>query len=234
VTSKEGFSAIELMIVLAIIGLLAAGLVRYQHVKSMDKARASTCQYNRALIERAEENYALEKSRLSQSVTDLIDAGYLKTKPSCPSNGVYAWASSAHETIVCSVHSLIETELTSLGSTFAQITSGMTDLITAFFKKNGRYPRSFGEYVYTDIGLSQKEWAKSYDGLFYSPGGSRVAVRPDTGYTLTVMGQDGKQRVLTSGSKWSMWYDVPTGAWYFHAITPPEAVNISTLKVQKN
>lgn len=230
---KEGFTGIELMIVFAIVGLLAAMLVRYQHVRSIEKARATTCQYNRALIDRAEQSYALEKGRPSQNFADLVDAGYLKAVPVCPSKGVYAWASPAQEAIVCSVHSQAQTAATSLGTTFAEITGGMIGLIDAFFEKNGRYPRSFGSYAYTDLGLDPAEWAKSYDGLFYRPIGGRVSVKPAAGYAITVTGADGQQRVLTPSLNWSVWYDAPTAQWYYHVVAPEEAVDIKTLAVKK-
>ena len=52
------------------------------------------------------------------------------------------------------------TQLTSLGSDFEEITSAMILLVQNFYDENGRYPRSWGDYVYTDIGLDPSEWEK--------------------------------------------------------------------------
>lgn len=48
----------------------------------------------------------------------------------------------------------VEKKMTPLGNTFTDISEGMIGLIQAYYDKYGRYPRSFGDYIFTDIGLN--------------------------------------------------------------------------------
>lgn len=123
--------------------------------------------------------------------------------------------------------------LTSLGSTFAEITGGMIAKIRAFYGKNGRYPRSWGEYRFNDIGLDPAEWeGRWHDHIGYGPSGARVSARPEAGLAMEVTGRDGKKRVLTNKLNWSLWYDVAGGQWYYHSIKPGNEIDIDTLVVR--
>ena len=120
---------------------------------------------------------------------------------------------------------------TPLGSTFSEVTGNMIALTQSFFDANGRWPRSFGDYRYTDLGLNPADWSGVvYDGLIYGTGGSRVSIRPGAGWTITAMGLDGVNRVLKSSTGWDLWYDMATSQWYFHDITPSQAIDISTMQ----
>ena len=123
--------------------------------------------------------------------------------------------------------------LTPLGSTFPEITDGMIDLIQAYFDENGSYPRSWGDYRYTDIGLDPAVWDNvPYNGLIYRPSGNRVSIKPGEGYSITVMGQDGSLRTLTPDLNWNIWYDANTQEWYYHSIEAGQEVDIDTIDVQ--
>ncbi|MEI8345085.1 MAG: type II secretion system protein [Candidatus Omnitrophota bacterium] len=89
--NSKGFTLVEIMIVIAIIGLLAAIAVP-NFVQARTQARKSTCINNLRLIDAAEEQYALENNKDS-TVTPLnVDlTPYLKNNawPVCPSAGAY-------------------------------------------------------------------------------------------------------------------------------------------------
>lgn len=69
--------------------------------------------------------------------------------------------------------------LTSLGSTVSEISGGMLDLINDFYSTNNRYPRSWGDFAYTDLGLDPAEWKdKEFGGVIYKPNGSLLRIRP--------------------------------------------------------
>jgi type II secretory pathway pseudopilin PulG len=120
---------------------------------------------------------------------------------------------------------------TPLGSTFSEITGNMIDLTQSFYDTNGRWPRSFGDYRYTDLGLNPADWSGVvYDGLIYGTGGSRLSIKPGEGWAITVMGLDGVSRVLRPSDRWNLWYDMPTSQWYYHDITPSQAIDISTMQ----
>ena len=56
--------------------------------------------------------------------------------------------------------------------------------------------------------------------MFYKIGGSKVSVRPDAGYTMTVTDVNGVTRVMTNNLSWDIVYDATSGKWYFHTIDP--------------
>lgn len=122
---------------------------------------------------------------------------------------------------------------TPLGDTFGEITVGMVDLIKQYYEKNRRYPRSWGSYAYTDIGLDPDFWKKPVDNIIYTPAGSRVKVTPEKGYSLVVVDGKGKEIVLTSKSNWSLWHDVKTGKWYYKTVSKGNLVDVSKLRVVK-
>ncbi len=122
---------------------------------------------------------------------------------------------------------------TPLGDTFGEITTGMVDLIKQYYEKNGRYPRNWGDYAYTDIGLDPQFWKNPVDNIIYSPAGSRVKVTPEKGYSLVVIDRNGREKVLTSRSNWSLWYDVQKGKWYYKTVSTANEVDVSKLRVVK-
>ena len=96
----KGFTLVEIMIVVAIIGIIIAIAVP-AFLRARENARGRACQENLSKIDGAKEQYALEY-RLSNNATivyptDLITppgstaagSGYLKSAPRCPSGGTY-------------------------------------------------------------------------------------------------------------------------------------------------
>lgn len=88
---KKGFTLVEIMIVVAIIGILIAIAVP-GFIKARERSRANACGENLAKIDGSKEQWALEnKMGATDSVTiaTLVSDGYLKKVPSCPSGGTY-------------------------------------------------------------------------------------------------------------------------------------------------
>ena len=88
-TSKQGFTLVEIMIVVAIIGLLAAIAIP-SFMKARTTSQQKACINNLRQIESGKEQWALaeKKAQGAAVVTSEIDV-YLKASPVCPANGTY-------------------------------------------------------------------------------------------------------------------------------------------------
>jgi type II secretion system protein G len=83
-SNKSGFTLVEIMIVVAIIGLLAAIAIP-NFVKARESAQAKTCVNNLRQIDGAVDQYALENGKATgDAVTKAQYGTYLKATPTCP------------------------------------------------------------------------------------------------------------------------------------------------------
>ncbi len=88
---KSGFTLVEIMIVVAIIGLLAAIAIP-NFVRARTTAQKNACINNLRQIDGAKEQWALENKKVTGDTVGNGDVTpYLKgnTMPSCPSSGTY-------------------------------------------------------------------------------------------------------------------------------------------------
>ena len=86
--NNKGFTLVELMVVLLIIGILVAIAIPIYN-KTQDNARKTSCQANLRTIDGAVAQYITDLGKVpGESEIDiqkLVDEGYLKKVPKCPS-----------------------------------------------------------------------------------------------------------------------------------------------------
>lgn len=102
-TRKSGFTLVEIMIVVAIIGLLAAIAIP-NFVKARDKAQKNACIANLKQLDSATEQWALEnKKKTGDNTTASEIDQYLKNsvRPTCPATGDYTYGTTVGVSPTC-------------------------------------------------------------------------------------------------------------------------------------
>jgi prepilin-type N-terminal cleavage/methylation domain len=100
-TSRHsGFTLIELMIVMVIIGLLAAIAVP-MYVQSVRHAKEAVLKEDLRTLRSAIDSYTVDKQKAPQTLEDLVQSGYIKSMPKDPfTNRTDTWVPAQDDTLM--------------------------------------------------------------------------------------------------------------------------------------
>jgi len=80
---ESGFTLMELMIVMTIIGILSA-IAAPIYLRTVNKAKEAVLKEDLHTMRSAIDSYTVDKEKAPQTLEDLVQAGYLKTMPVDP------------------------------------------------------------------------------------------------------------------------------------------------------
>ena len=104
--SQSGFTLIELIIVMSIIGILAT-LAIPSFVVAVKHAREAVLKEDLQVLRAAIDSYTMDKQKAPQALDDLVQEGYLKTIPEDPmTRSASTWVTDSSD----AMHSLDQTD----------------------------------------------------------------------------------------------------------------------------
>jgi prepilin-type N-terminal cleavage/methylation domain-containing protein len=98
-TRQEGFTLIEIMIVVSVIGLLAAIAIP-NFVRARSYSQTNACINNLRQIDGAMQQWALEQNKAAAASVDYADiSAYMKRAVVCPAGGAHASFTSTYNIV---------------------------------------------------------------------------------------------------------------------------------------
>lgn len=96
---ENGFTLVELMVVMLIIGVLAAIAIP-SFIASIKNAKEAVLKEDLHVLRNAIDSYTMDKAKAPQSLDDLVQTGYLKTIPKDPmTHSTETWVTSTDDTL---------------------------------------------------------------------------------------------------------------------------------------
>jgi general secretion pathway protein G len=99
-TRESGFTLVELMVVMLIIGVLAAIAIP-SYVASVKNAKEAVLKEDLHVMRNAIDSYTMDKEKAPQSLDDLLQSGYLREIPKDPmTHSSETWVTTTDDTLM--------------------------------------------------------------------------------------------------------------------------------------
>ncbi len=240
IIDKKGFTLIEFIVVIAIISIISAISV-ISVAGYIEESQLTVDQSTVKTLNIVSKLYGIKEDTLKSDIfvgcetneqrfEQLVSAGLLNNvvEPK-HSDSEFSWL--INEQVWVLINDGVMAPLTSLGTTFDEISAAIISKINDFYFDNNHYGRTWGDYRYTDIGLDPGEWHTPVTHVYYKPSGKLLRISPEDGYHFEVDNEDGVTMILTSSSNWDLIYDAEDSTWYYHSISDDNIIDIDSLIV---
>jgi len=98
--TEQGFTLLELMIVMVVIGLLAAIAIP-AYTTNIRHAREAVLKEDLHILRQAIDSYTVDKQKAPQSLDDLVQSGYIKVMPIDPfTHRTDTWIPAQEDTLM--------------------------------------------------------------------------------------------------------------------------------------
>jgi general secretion pathway protein G len=98
-SGESGFTLIELMVVMLIIGVLLAIAVP-NYTSAVKAAKEAVLKEDLHIMRQAIDSYTMDKQKAPQSLQDLVEGGYLKVIPSDPfTRSTESWVTAQSDSL---------------------------------------------------------------------------------------------------------------------------------------
>jgi len=238
-----GFTFVELMVVVAVLGVLVA-LVVPVYTSNTEAAKVATDQANLTTL-----NSVTGLYRFSVAIVDgdvfkginsdeermqrLVEVGFITdTLEPVQDEVEFNWDIGQQIWKLDARGSGIP--LSPLGSTFTEISTNIIVLMQKKHADTGSYGRTWGDYKYTDLGLDPGIWSQPIGHIIYKPSGKDLLITPEQGYTFLVNDYNGSLRKMPSTYNWNIVYNDITENWYYHSIKDDNLIDIETLMIEES
>jgi Flp pilus assembly pilin Flp len=112
-----------------------------------------------------------------------------------------------------------------------RIAGDFLERIRAYYAQYGRWPSSWSDRRFTDLGLDPDDWEHAVEGIYWNPHGGDVGLANKKGDNLQIYVTDLSGERLHLYDGWNIWCVSSNGTCYYHTVAPGNEVDISTIEV---